>query len=168
MNSEHYDPIIINKLISLINFIDQYNSILISYSGGVDSSLLSYIISNKSSIKRSHCIFINTGFISSNNYNRAIDFLNNNKMTYSIINSNFISSQLISKNNKYRCYYCKSKMIDILYLFAKKNKYDIIFDGTNSSDYDKSIYRPGLRALSKLKNKKIELVSPFAMFNISK
>lgn len=55
----------------------------------------------------------------------------------------------ILKNDRLRCYYCKSFIMSEIIKEAKKDGYETLVDGTNFSDSEED--RPGVRALSELK-----------------
>jgi len=67
----------------------------------------------------------------------------------------------LEKNDKNRCYYCKTKAFTLLKDEAKKLNADIVADGTNIDD--KGDYRPGMKAL-----KELDIFSPFLHFKIGK
>ena len=162
------DNILQNKLRNMINCINRMNSIILSYSGGIDSSLLAYIISNILK-KKILCIFIDNNMISSKNKISAESFLKKYKINYKIINYNLLTVPFIKSNNKNRCFYCKYKMLQLIYLLKKKNKYEYILDGTNFSDISSIVPRPGTKAQNIFKKKYNNIFqSPFIKFKFTK
>ena len=152
----------------MIKCIKKMNFIILSYSGGFDSSLLAYIIS-KVIKKKLICIFIDNEMISIRNKISAKSFLKRYNINYKIINNDFLLIPSIKKNTKKRCFYCKLKMLQILYDFKKKMNYKYILDGTNLSDINLNIKRPGMKALDYFKKKYDNVFqSPFIKFKFTK
>lgn len=129
------------------------DSVIISYSGGIDSLLLSYLTSKYLKNKKIICLFINTNMISQKNINFAVNCAKKYNLQYKIIDNDFTSIPDIKKNNKNRCYFCKKKILSLLINYAKNNGYNYILDGNNASDVENK-YRPGMKALNYYKNLK--------------
>ena len=162
------DNILQNKLKDMINCINKMDSIILLYSGGFDSSLLAYIISNILK-KKILCIFIDNNMISSKNKISAKSFLKRYKINYKIISYNLLTVPLIKSNNKNRCFHCKYKMLQLIYLLKIKNKYEYILDGTNYSDISSIVPRPGIEAQNIFKKKYNNIFqSPFIKFKFTK
>ncbi|AIJ05917.1 PP-loop domain protein [Methanocaldococcus bathoardescens] len=127
--------------------------VIIAYSGGIDSLLLSILLSE---ITETLCVFIKTPYISAWSLNNAI--LNAKKYN---LNLKVIKVDKIIENVPERCYLCKKMFFEILTKEKEKYNYDVVVDGTHYDDLFED--RPGLKA-----KEEFNIVSPFADFKIGK
>ncbi len=127
--------------------------IVIAYSGGIDSLILSVLLNKVSDVL---CVFIKFPFISEYSLNNAIKYAKEYNLNLRVIYLNDII-----KNDSLRCYYCKKRMFKILNNIKEKEGYDIVVDGTIYDDLSED--RPGLKA-----KKELSILSPLAEFNITK
>ena len=143
--------------------------VIVSYSGGIDSSLVAKVSSDNA--KYTLAITIDNGFFSEDAVNNAIERAKKYNINHKIIKMNYMDSEdMISKINndlKNRCYFCKKFMAEEL--VKEKNKLSdnvidndiIIVDGTNYDDLFED--RPGMRAY-----KEYNIKSPLAELKFSK
>ena len=153
------------KYLKLIDYLKNKN-IIVSYSGGKDSLLLSILSSRYSNYSLS--IMVNNGFISKDNIKMAEKYSKEYDFNIKIINYNFLKNDIIFKINENlnkKCYYCKKCMGNIILKESKKLKDKlklkdvVIVDGTNCDDIKED--RLGLKAYKKLK-----IISPYLLFDI--
>ncbi|XRP96284.1 ATP-dependent sacrificial sulfur transferase LarE [Methanocaldococcus sp. 16A] len=148
--------IILEKLKELKNNLKEKfenKKVIIAYSGGIDSLLLSILLSE---ITETLCIFIKTPYISEWSLNNAI--INAKKYN---LNLKIIELDKVIENVPERCYLCKKMFFEILTKEKEKYNYDVIVDGTHYDDLFED--RPGLKA-----KEEFNIISPFADFKISK
>lgn len=131
------------KLQDLKSWFSNHDSVLIAFSGGVDSTLLTKIaftsLGNKAiavtadspSIPRSE-------LINAKSLSKLIG------IKHLIIETNEMENPNYVKNPSNRCYYCKSELFSTLSNLAKEQNIQTIVDGTNIDDL--SDFRPGLIA----------------------
>ncbi|MEO2116835.1 MAG: ATP-dependent sacrificial sulfur transferase LarE [Methanocaldococcus sp.] len=146
----------LEKLIKLKDYLKEKfenKKVIVAYSGGIDSLLLSLLLSE---ITETLCMFIKTPYISEWALNNAIK----NAKKYNL-NLKVVRVNEIIKNIPERCYLCKKMFFGILNEKKEKYNYDVVVDGTNYDDLFED--RPGLRA-----KKEFNIVSPFADFKIGK
>jgi len=146
----------LEKLFKLKNNLKEKfenKKVIVAYSGGIDSLLLSILLSE---VTETLCIFIKTPYISEWALNNAI--INAKKYN---LNLKVIKIDKIIENIPERCYLCKKMFFEILTKEKGKYNYDVIVDGTNYDDLFED--RPGLRA-----KEGFNIVSPFAEFKIGK
>ncbi len=158
-----------NDLLNKYNKLKEFfknKSVVISYSGGSDSLLVSKIASLYS--KNHIAITIDNGFFKKeviiNSKLKAEKYGINHKLieiNYFNNNVNKYLNKNILKDIKNRCYYCKKDFSTILNNEKEKLNYDIIVDGTNISDLNE--HRPGIKAY-----REMNIISPLVLFNISK
>ncbi len=138
-------------------------NIVLAFSGGVDSSLLLYMLSKlKEEISFNlYCVMIKTSYLPESDYLDAEKICQEmNVKLHSIDFSPFDIPEL-EYNPLDRCYICKKAMFTKLVEFANQNNTSTIIDGSNPDD--KKGYRPGLKAIEELK-----IISPLANMGINK
>lgn len=134
------------KLENIGKILKDMESVLIAYSGGVDSTLLLYLA-------RRHCSKILAVIASSPTFPRrelehAKNIAKSLDVKYMIIETNELDIPNFIKNHNDRCYWCKKALFTKLRGIAKEHNISYILDGTNIDDL-KDI-RPGIKALSRL------------------
>lgn len=136
----------------------QDKSVVVAFSGGVDSSVLLELAIKFA--KNVHAVFIKTVFISEEERHYAEKYLQEKKIPHTILEIDVLSNPKIVENNERRCYYCKTGIFSTIKERFGEN-YDMIVEGSNYSDL--SDYRPGMRALQEL-----QINSPFLELQLSK
>ena len=121
-------------------------SVLIALSGGVDSALLLQIASETLKEKVKAVTFTSPIF-SRNDLMRAENLAKKLKIAHIKIKFDILSDSDFCKNDKMRCHFCKTKMIEALKKEAKKQGISYIADGSNIDDMKD--YRPGLKVAQK-------------------
>jgi uncharacterized protein len=134
-----------SKLKKLKTILKQYNSVVIAFSGGTDSTFLLHCASQIPEL-RLIAVTIKTPYIPDWEMDEAIDFCKKNGIDHKLIELPF--PEIIRNNPIERCYLCKKSLFTQIITFAGKNGYDYIADGTNADDTGD--FRPGLKALAEL------------------
>ena len=148
-----------NKFENLKKYLNELNEqgICLAFSGGIDSTLLLYILREMN--------ILTVTFNSNFQTNEEIDFTKKLCKKYGIrqalLNIDVFSNPVILNNPKDRCYHCKKMLFENAIKIAHDNGLKYILDGTNFDDL--SCYRPGRKAL-----KELGIISPFAKFEITK
>lgn len=148
------------KFFKLKSIIKDYNSVLVAYSGGVDSTLLAYI-THHILAQKSLIITVNSEFIANDELNEARNLANELSFNYQVLNLSILNNPKINENNPKRCKYCKELIFTELIKIAKENGIDNIVDGSNIDDLND--YRPGFEAV-----KKLGIKSPFIEADFNK
>lgn len=149
-----------NKVEVLKKVIKGYGSLVVGYSGGIDSSLLSYVSSRILEDKFVAVTIIGAQSISSE-ISYAKEFVKAKKINHVEIPVSIFENKDLMKNTEYRCYYCKLANFQLLKDYGKDNGYDIVADGGNIDDLSED--RPGLKAI-----KELGIKSPFVEAGMSK
>ncbi|CAB3290133.1 PP-loop domain protein [Methanocaldococcus lauensis] len=143
----------LNLLKNKLKELFKNKKVIVAYSGGIDSLLLSILLNNITEIL---CIFIKTPYISKWALNNAI--INAKKYN---LNLKIVKVDKIIENVPERCYLCKKMFFEILNKEKEYYSYDIIVDGTNYDDLFDD--RPGLKA-----KKEFNIISPLSDLKIRK
>lgn len=133
------------KLDSLKNILSEMGSVLIAYSGGVDST---FLLKVASSVLGDRVIAVTA---SSETYpSRELEEAKKNAtmpgVKHIIINTNELDNENFASNPPERCYYCKKELFSNLLLLAKRYGLNYVVDGSNYDDT--SDFRPGMTAAS--------------------
>jgi uncharacterized protein len=152
------NPAIASKL-QIIASLFKDKSIIIAYSGGIDSTLVCYLAKiygyKMIAIHGSSALTPHQELIQAQKFAEKIAF------PIEIISINPLSSLDIMQNSLNRCYFCKKLILARLEEYRKENQFDLVVDGTNYSDL--SLTRAGLKALQESQVK-----SPLAIAQITK
>lgn len=146
------------KIEKLEGLFKQSDSILLAFSGGVDSTFLLYTLAIKFKLKV-RALTIKTPYIPRWELDEAVSFCREHNIEHEVINMPFPDS--VISNPPDRCYRCKKILFTRLKEYAELHRFNIIVDGSNADDT--SDYRPGMRAL-----KELNIVSPLLETGISK
>jgi uncharacterized protein len=133
-------------------------SFVVAFSGGVDSSYLSYHAKMLPDLKFI-AVTLRTPYVPKREINEAIEFATKHKIDHHIIDVQF--PEIIRMNPVDRCYLCKKLLFNKIIGFARENSFSFVADGTNSDDT--TSFRPGLKAL-----KELQIRSPLAESGLTK
>lgn len=131
----------------LKSLISGYQSLVVAFSGGMDSTLLAYTAFSVLESKMI-AITVNSPFSIRRELEFSEDFAKRYSIPYKQLWLNPLDSEEVLRNDKLRCYYCKMKIFNGILGFARENGYRYIADGSNLSD--NGDYRPGKKALEEL------------------
>ncbi len=131
---------IINKWKSLINELSGFGSVVVAYSGGVDSSFLAYTASQVPGLK-AIAITINSQLEPVLALKAAADFAIIHRIRYQVIEYDPLHDPAFISNPVNRCYYCKLNIFHLLWDYAGVNGFRTVLDGENTDDL--SCNRPG-------------------------
>ncbi|MEF8985240.1 MAG: ATP-dependent sacrificial sulfur transferase LarE [Bacteroidales bacterium] len=139
-----------DKLEKLSAILSRYNSAVIAFSGGVDSTFLAKVASEV--LQENLLLVTATSFaFPFHELEEAKKLAKQMNIAHKVITSEEMNVPGYSNNPPDRCYYCKSEVFEKIKYVAEQEGYEAVFDGTNAGDTGD--YRPGMKAL---KEKEIE------------
>jgi uncharacterized protein len=148
------------KLKVLERRIMEMGSLLIAFSGGVDSGFLA-AVSNDLPGNRTHCVFLDSLFFPRSAVKEAEQMAQDLGLSFEIIRMPMMNEPWIKTNPQDRCYHCKKKAAQILLARARELGLSSVIDGMHKSDMGG--HRPGLSASTEA-----GITHPFIEADISK
>lgn len=135
-----------DKLQELKVIIKDLGSVLVAYSGGVDSTLLLKVAKD---VLGDKVIAVTARSLTYpiRELNEAKELAGILGVQHIIIDSNELDIPEFSQNAPDRCYYCKSELFSKLHEIARSKGINYVLDGCNLDDLDD--YRPGIKAAQK-------------------
>lgn len=137
-----------SKLFRLQNILRKMDSIVLAYSGGVDSTFLLKVARD---VLKDNCLAVTAD--SPTYPPEELAFAKKMAKTlgvrHSVIKTNELRNKKFSSNPINRCYFCKKELFTKLKIIARKFKLNFIVDASNISD--KKDFRPGNKAKKELK-----------------
>ena len=135
------------KLRLLKGIVGKMGSVLVAYSGGVDSSLLLKIAKDCLEDKVLAVTAVSETY-TKKELEFAKRFCREFDIKHRIIKTHELSDVNFNSNPKDRCYFCKKELFSRLRKIASKNRIKNIIDATNADDrFD---FRPGSKAKRQL------------------
>jgi uncharacterized protein len=134
-----------DKREKLDRLLNDLNSFVVGFSGGVDSS---YLLFRANALLKEKVmgITLRTPYMPDSEVEEAAEFAREHNIRHHIINLPF--PEPIRNNPPDRCYICKKILFGQLTGFAANNGFSHVVDGSNADDA--SSHRPGIRALNEL------------------
>lgn len=143
----------------LSNYFIECRRVAVAFSGGADSSFLTYIAN---AYGQNICAFcVKTEFQKASEMESAEEFCRKYGIPLVIIEYSIFEHPELISNCSDRCYHCKKVLLAHIVDTARKYGYDTVIDGTNASDSEDN--RPGMRAL-----KELGISSPLKICGITK
>ncbi|NQU17032.1 MAG: ATP-dependent sacrificial sulfur transferase LarE [Candidatus Saganbacteria bacterium] len=150
-----------STLKKLNKYLSSLKSVLIAFSGGVDSTFLLFSSLKVLGKKNVLAVIAKSETYPEHEFRFAQSFCEKNKIRYKVIKTKELKNKNFSSNPKNRCYYCKSELFSKLIEIAKEESIDHICDGSNHDDL--SDFRPGTKA-----KKELGILSPLQEVGLKK
>jgi uncharacterized protein len=142
---EHLAPIANFKEAKLRKLFRDLGSVVVAYSGGVDSSYIAYI-ANAELGRRAVCVTGQSASLPhylSDEIGRVVERFG---LRHEIIQTNELQSPGYQANNPDRCFFCKDELYIRLKEVARDRQIGTIVDGSTTDDLND--FRPGRQAAS--------------------
>jgi len=135
------------KINKLKKILEDMGSVIIAFSGGVDSSFLLKVAENVLG-KNVIAVTAKSPTYPKREFEDAKKIAKILNCRQIIIDSNEMKIKEFRNNPKNRCYFCKKELFLKLISIKNKYKFNFVADGTNYDDLN--TFRPGLKALEEL------------------
>ncbi len=145
------------KFNQFCQYLEKMPSLVVAFSGGVDSTFLVAVASVVS--KRVLALTVKSPYIATWEISEAKDLTETLGLEHRILEAEI--PEAIQFNPSDRCYLCKREIFSKIKTLAEKEAFDYVCDGSNFDDLGD--YRPGMRAL-----KELEIKSPLLECEVTK
>ncbi|GAA0182001.1 ATP-dependent sacrificial sulfur transferase LarE [Clostridium sediminicola] len=151
------------KYDNLINYLKKLESVVVAFSGGVDSTFLLKACEEALG-QNAVALTIVSPFIPKWEIAEAKELIKDMNIKHEFVQVDL--DKAIQFNPEDRCYICKKGIFSTIKNYAKENGYKFVLDGTNMDDTKD--YRPGIKALRELEIKSPLLENEFTKADIRK
>ncbi len=137
------EPETASKLAALRTILAGFESVLVAYSGGVDSALVMAVAYEQLGERALACIGVSPSY-PTREMRDAVKLAEEAGIPYRLVNTMEYLDPNYAANPTNRCYFCKSELHDKLHELADAEKWHQVVDGNNASDVGD--FRPGMQA----------------------
>jgi uncharacterized protein len=127
----------------LVEILAELKSVVVGFSGGVDSAYLAFI-ANRVLGEQALCVTAISPSYPTFQKKETADFVKQFGLNHLEIESKELDNPSYRENAPNRCYFCKSELFTKLEALARERGYRAVIDGTNHDDLGD--FRPGRRA----------------------
>jgi uncharacterized protein len=127
----------------LFDLLESYESVVIAFSGGVDSAYLAWAATQVLG-PAALCVTADSPSYPDHHRQLALTIARQFGLRHEIIRTAELDRPEYRANPVNRCYYCKNELYTALAALAEARGFDVIVDGSNADD--RGDYRPGRKA----------------------
>ncbi|MFL2783949.1 MAG: ATP-dependent sacrificial sulfur transferase LarE [Dehalococcoidia bacterium] len=154
------DKTLQEKRLSLVNNLVQMESVIVAYSGGVDSAFLA-AIANEVLGDKAIAVTAVSPSLAPSELEEAKALASELGLNFMTLNTKEVEREDYQANNPDRCFFCKDELYSHLTRYAEEEDYKFVLNGTNKDDLGD--YRPGIEAA-----KQYGVLSPMVDVNLTK
>lgn len=137
-----------NKLQKLQEILQDLESVLVAYSGGVDSALLLAVAQRTLGEDQVLAVTASSELIPAEEISAATELARRLGVRHLIVPASDLDNPELAANTPQRCYHCKKHRFLLLLELAKQYELRWLVEGSNLDDLND--YRPGARAVQEL------------------
>lgn len=150
------------KIDDIVEDLGRRGSVLVAFSGGVDSSTVAALAHQALGSDAVACTAVSETLPESE-YRDAVRIADEIGVRHEVVKFSELESNEFVRNDSDRCYHCRTMRLEEMFERARELGVSTVCDGTNTSDQDPDAHRPGLRAVEEL-----EAYSPLLEHDVDK
>jgi uncharacterized protein len=131
------------RLSALKDIIRQMESVVVAYSGGVDSTLVA-VAAHQGLGRQALAVTADSPALAARELKEATALAQRFGFAHRVINTNEMEREGYVSNSPQRCYFCKTELYSQLTDLARQEGYQWVVNGANTDD--QGDYRPGMQA----------------------